>query len=114
MVRKKGFKSFGRLYLTLVLLMTAAPATGWVTDVATVSAQEDVGESGRASAFRSVEGADAEEVPGGALMIGAYAVMWLFLFFYLFRMQRGQLAVQHEIERLGRVLEDKGSNDSES
>ena len=114
MVRKTGLRSFGRMYLALVLLFTAAPATGMLLDMPTVSAQDDPEEAGRASAFRSVEGADAEEVPGGALLIGAYSVMWLFVFFYLFRMQRGQLAVQHEVERLGRVLEDKGSNDSES
>ena len=113
MVRDKGLKSFGRMYLALALLFTAVPATGVVVDVTAASAQEEAGESSRASAFRSVEGADAEEVPGGALLIGAYAVMWLFLFFYVFRMQRGQLAVQHEVERLGRVLEEKGSNDSD-
>lgn len=90
-----------------VLSIVGAPTT--------VRAQDDAGTTAgeRSSAFRAVEGPDAEQVPGGTLLISAYGVMWLFLFLYVFRVQRMQAATQSEVARLTRVLESAASEDPE-
>lgn len=54
----------------------------------------------RAAAFRGVRGPEAESVPGGALMLGAYAIVWVLLFLYLMRMRRLQRHTAEELERL--------------
>jgi len=81
-----------------------------------VAAAQDAGtDSGddRASAFRAVEGGDAEQVPGGTLLLSAYGVMWLFVFAYIFRMQRMHSATQAEISRLARILDTGTPEDAE-
>ena len=54
----------------------------------------------RAAEFVGVEGADAERIPGGALLLAAYGVVWVFLFFYLMRIRGLQRNVAAELERL--------------
>ena len=50
--------------------------------------------------FVGVTGPDAESVPGGALMVGAYAVVWVLLFLFLLRMRGLQRHTAEELERL--------------
>lgn len=62
-------------------------------------AREDAAEE-RATQFKGVRGPDAESVPGGALMLGAYAIVWALLFLFLMRMRGLQRQTADELERL--------------
>lgn len=59
----------------------------------------------RASAFRAVRGPDAEQVPGGALLIGAYGAVFLLMLAYLWRLGRLHAANAEQLERLAQTLE---------
>jgi CcmD family protein len=54
----------------------------------------------RAAQFVGVTGPDAESVPGGTLLLAAYAVVWVLLFLFLMRMRRLQGQTAEELERL--------------
>ncbi len=54
----------------------------------------------RAAQFVGVEGPEAESVPGGALLLAAYAIVWVLLFLFLVRMRRLQSQTAEELERL--------------
>ncbi len=58
----------------------------------------------RAAEFVGVEGAVAEDVPGGPLLIGAYGVAWLFLFLYLYRLGRLQGAANEALTAVEKRL----------
>jgi hypothetical protein len=68
------------------------------------AAQEDAAES-RSAAFQAVDGASKEQVPGGPLFIGAYAVILVLLVAYVARLGSLQAKNQLELERLSRALE---------
>jgi CcmD family protein len=55
----------------------------------------------RAAQFVGVTGPEAESVPGGTLLLAAYAIVWVLLFLYLVRMRRLQSQTAEELERLG-------------
>jgi CcmD family protein len=55
----------------------------------------------RAAQFVGVTGPDAESVPGGTLLLAAYAVVWGLLFLFLMRLRRLQSHTAEELERLG-------------
>lgn len=61
--------------------------------------QEDAAEE-RAAQFVGVRGPEAESVPGGALLLGAYAIVWALLFLFLMRMRGLQRQTAEELERL--------------
>ena len=54
----------------------------------------------RATQFVGVTGPEAESIPGGALLLAAYAVVWLLLFLFLLRMRGLQRQTAEELERL--------------
>ena len=54
----------------------------------------------RAAQFVGVTGPEAESVPGGALLLAAYAVVWVLLFLFLLRMRGLQRQTAEELERL--------------
>ncbi len=54
----------------------------------------------RAAQFVGVTGPDAESIPGGALLLGAYAIVWALLFLFLLRMRGLQRQTAEELERL--------------
>ncbi len=58
----------------------------------------------RATEFRAVTGSEAEDVPGGALMVAAYGLIWLFLMLYVLRIGRQGAAVRREVDRLEKAL----------
>ena len=72
------------------------------------AAAEDAAEE-RAAQFVGVRGPEAESVPGGALLLGAYAIVWLLLFLFLMRMRGLQRQTAEELERLS--LEIRASGD---
>jgi CcmD family protein len=86
----------------LVLGVSAVLAVSGVVGVSRASAQAPATNSveGRAQSFEAVSGAMKEDVPGGPLLIAAYAVVWVAVFGYVLRL--GRLHVQVE-QSLGRV-----------
>jgi hypothetical protein len=58
----------------------------------------------RAQAFKPVEGAVQEDVPGGPLLVAAYGTLWLFLLGYGFRLIRLQQRAEADVKRLERAL----------
>lgn len=68
----------------------------------------------RSQAFVAVEGAVAEDIAGGPLMLGAYAVIWVLVLAYVFRIAHLHNKTQVELDRLSKVLlnNDKPRNDS--
>jgi CcmD family protein len=88
--------------LLLIGLFVAAPALAQEPAAQPDSAQPS-GESPaeeRAAQFVGVTGPDAESVPGGTLMLVAYAVVWVLLFLFLLRMRGLQRQTAEELERL--------------
>jgi CcmD family protein len=69
-----------------------------------VAAQTGEAAEDRAQSFQAVTGAVKEDVAGGPLMLAAYAVVWLCVFFYVFRMVRLQRGVEDNLSRLERSL----------
>jgi hypothetical protein len=65
---------------------------------------KDAAES-RATAFQAVEGPQKEQVPGGALLISAYALVLVLLVAYVGRLGALQSKTAAEVERLARALE---------
>ncbi len=61
--------------------------------------EESPGEE-RAAQFVGVTGPEAETVPGGPLLLGAYAIVWILLFLFLMRMRGLQRQTAEELERL--------------
>jgi hypothetical protein len=65
---------------------------------------KDAAES-RATSFQAVEGSQKDEVPGGSLMVGAYAFVLLVLVGYVGRLGALQSRTARELERLTRAIE---------
>ncbi len=64
----------------------------------------------RAAQFVGVTGPDAESVPGGALLLAAYAVVWVLLFLFLARLRRLQSQTAEELERLSAEMKASGGS----
>ena len=79
---------------TLTLAVVAAPARA-----------EDDAQSERAQSFEAVSGAVKEDVPGGPLLVAAYALTWLAVFAYVFRIVRLQRGADENLARLQQDLE---------
>jgi CcmD family protein len=58
----------------------------------------------RATSFQSVPGAVKEDIAGGPLLLAAYAVVWLALFGYVFRLVRLHRGVEDSMARLERAV----------
>ena len=108
----RGFQELRRvLTLTAMLLCLAFPLA---SGVSAQEAADDSAAESRASSFRAVEGADAEQVPGGNLMIGAYAVMWIFVFGYVLRLQKIHGQTQADLSRIERALAGSDEDGAEA
>jgi CcmD family protein len=66
----------------------------------TAAAHADDAASDRAQTFEAVSGAVKEDVPGGPLLVAAYALIWLFVFAYVFRLVRLQRGADENLARL--------------
>lgn len=58
----------------------------------------------RATSFKAVSGAVQEDVPGGPLLLGAYAAILLVIIGYAVRLVRMQAQAQSDLARLERQL----------
>lgn len=91
-------------------LMSALFAAAMVVG-ASASAQE--GDAARdpddptSMAFRAADGAEIEEVDGGALMVASYGVILVLLLGYVLYLARIQAGTSGEISRLRAALVDK-------
>jgi CcmD family protein len=91
------------MLITPVATADASPdADAAVSDTPKDAADE------RAAQFVGVRGPDAESVPGGALLVAAYAVVWGLLFLYLMRMRGLQRQTAEELERLSAEIRASG------
>jgi CcmD family protein len=84
------------MLLTPVALGEAPPVE---PDLKSSEAKKDAADE-RASQFVGVRGPEAESISGGALLLAAYAVVWVLLFLFLMRMRRLQKQTAEELERL--------------
>jgi CcmD family protein len=94
---------------TMLITPMALADSPPVPDAGAVETQKDAAEE-RATQFVGVEGPDAESIPGGALLLAAYAVVWALLFLFLMRMRGLQRQTAEELERLSaeiRASEDR-------
>lgn len=64
--------------------------------------------SSRETSFQAVSGSTEEGVPGGSLMVGAYALLWLFVGLYLVRLGRAQAGTDAQLAALERRLAQAG------
>jgi CcmD family protein len=62
-------------------------------------------QSDRAQTFEAVSGAVKEDVPGGPLVLIAYALIWLAVFGYVFRLVRLQRGADENLARLQQDLD---------
>lgn len=61
--------------------------------------------SDRAQTFEAVTGPVREDVPGGPLLVAAYALIWLCVFGYIFRLVRLQRGSDENLARLQQDLQ---------
>lgn len=66
----------------------------------------------RATSFKAVSGAVKEDVPGGPLLLGAYAAVLIVLIGYGVRLVRMQAQAQSDLARLERQLTAAASQSS--
>ncbi len=88
-----------RWCLLAFALSVAAPAVSL--------AQPDPADQ-RATEFRAVSGPQAESVPGGVLLVSAYAAAWLFLMLYVLRLGRLSARARADVARLEKSLGASG------
>jgi CcmD family protein len=73
--------------------------------LAATARADDPAQNDRAQTFEAVTGPVKEDVPGGPLMVAAYAVIWLCVFGYVFRLVRLQRGADENLARLQQDLE---------
>ena len=83
------------MFITPVALADSPPEP----DTAAAETPKDAADE-RATQFVGVRGPEAESIPGGALLLGAYAIVWALLFLFLMRMRGLQRQTAEELERL--------------
>lgn len=67
------------------------------------NAEQSPAES-RSQAFVAVEGAVAEDIAGGPLLLTAYAIIWVLMLAYVFRLALLHNKTSAEIARLSKLL----------
>jgi CcmD family protein len=60
---------------------------------------------GRSTDFKPVEGAPAEQYSGGALLVEAYAAIWLIIVAWLFMMWRKQSSLAARLDGLEAAID---------
>ncbi|HJL19823.1 MAG TPA: CcmD family protein [Sandaracinaceae bacterium LLY-WYZ-13_1] len=93
----------GALALGLCLGATGVAAGALAQDGAPEGEAGDAAED-RSMAFEAAEGPQTENIPGGALMIAAYGVVWLLVLGYVVSLGYRQASTTDDIDRLRRDL----------
>ena len=90
-------------------LLAAPPARAeTVSEEAAKAVEGETPADDRAAQFVGVTGPEAESVPGGTLLLAAYAVVWVLLFVFLLRMRGLQRQTARDLERLSADVRDSG------
>jgi CcmD family protein len=90
--------------LLLLCLIGCPVAVGLAAAPRAYAQAQDDAAQDRAQSFRAVQGAVKEDVAGGPLMLAAYAVVWVAVFAYVFRMVRLQRGIEDNLARLERAV----------
>jgi CcmD family protein len=100
-------------FLVLMLGSVAAPFAS-AQEQPDAQTEEEVDPSTeRATSFRAVDGPVTEDVPGGVLMIVAYAAIWVLVFGYVWRLGRMSAQTAADVRRLSSSLADATDADDE-
>jgi hypothetical protein len=89
-----------RFFLAVCLCAALSPAL-----VATSALAQESPAEGRSTEFRAVEGSEAEDVDGGALMVAAYGAILVLLLGYVLYLARLQAGTTAELARLKAAVE---------
>lgn len=92
-------KSIAAVFLILAGALGTVPAVAQPAEEAAAEAGD------RGEAFRAVEHGETEDVPGGPLLLGAYALVWLFVLAYMLRLARLQRSTENDLARLQQSVE---------
>jgi hypothetical protein len=88
---------------TATSLAVAPPAPATAPSASTSTATPD----DRATSFQAVKGG-GEQVPGGALLVSAYAVIWVIVLIVVVRVFHRQSMTSEQIAALEKAIEDAG------
>lgn len=102
----------GRALIFTLLLGVATPAGLSAQDGEPAPATDP--SEDRAASFRAVDGAVSEDVPGGALLVGAYGAVLVLLLGYVLWLGSLQAGANREITRLAAALEKNRTKSGEA
>ncbi|MBO6934152.1 MAG: hypothetical protein JJ863_04235 [Deltaproteobacteria bacterium] len=91
-----------RLVIAFTLALTASVAAPVLAQEA--ETEEASPEESRETSFQNVTGPQVEDVPGGALMIGAYGVAWFVLIGYVLRLAMLNRRTALEVDALHHAI----------
>ena len=66
---------------------------------------------GRSTTFQAVDGNQKEQYSGGALLVSAYAALWIVLFAWVGVVWRKQSALNGRLDDLERVIDKAAAKD---
>lgn len=89
------------------LIIAALAAIALLTPAAAVAQQQPPPRTADTE-YEPVTGAVQEQLPAAPLVIGAYAVVWLAVIFYLWSIWRRLASVEREIAQVARRIEAGG------
>ena len=92
--------------LALAFALTASAVAQDAEPEETEAAPED-----RETSFQNVTGPQVEDVPGGALMIGAYGVAWFLVVAYLWRLAALSRRTAADVDALQHALKNASPED---
>lgn len=98
----------GPALLFSMFLVTAGPTNVFAQAGESELAPPTDPSEDRAASFRVVDGAVSEDVPGGALLVGAYGTVLVLLLGYVLWLGSLQAGANREIARLRTALETSG------
>jgi CcmD family protein len=84
-----------------------ARVAAWLLGISLVGAAPLAAQEGaddRAASFEAVTGAVREDVPGGPLLVAAYALIWVAVLAYVYRLVRLHKHVDENLVRLQQDL----------
>jgi hypothetical protein len=97
--------------LARIAVIIGVCALSWAVPSRPPAAAQDDTVGDRATSFQAVQGAAKEDVPGGPLLVGAYAFVLVLLIGYAARLGALQARTARELERLTRALESRGKRE---
>ena len=87
---------------------------GWLSAWALFAPASEAGaqpaSEDRATSFEAVSGPVKEDIPGGPLMVGGYAIVWIVVFAYVFRLLRLHRNLEGDLHRVERAIGAAGKD----